>query len=215
MNINMKISWSAPDNVRALMLTKEESLADLPKNVEIRLLEQVHDNHIITLPTTELSLKADGVYTQAPLTACVIKTADCLAILLCDKKGKEIAALHAGWKGLSKKIIFEGVKKFKTTPSRLIAWISPAICAQHYEVDQVVYDAFISQEKELKGFFHPNRAAHWRCDLRGIAKYHLNKAGVKAIFENPRCTFEDEKHLYSFRRDPQDPGRLLHLIWRE
>jgi YfiH family protein len=203
-------NWPAPENIHALTLTKDDSIADLPRNVDLRLLQQVHENKIIEFPTPEIELKADGAYTHQANIACTIKTADCLAILICSHDGQEVAALHGGWRGLAQGIIAQGVKKFQAPAQELIAWLSPAICPQHYEVDQQVFNAFSG----LEHCFHENRPGHWLCDLYAIARMQLQQAGIERVFGETHCTFEYEEELYSYRRDPTDPGRLLHVIWR-
>jgi len=62
-------------------------------------------------------------------------TADCVPILLCDESGQEVAAVHAGWKGLETNIIGSAVSHFGSEAKKLIAWIGPAISGACYEVD--------------------------------------------------------------------------------
>lgn len=207
--------WPAPKNIKALTLTKDDSIAYLPLSLDLRLLQQVHNKDVIRFPNEQQQLNADGAYTQQSNTACTIKTADCLAILLCNQQGTEVAALHGGWRGLSAGIIANGVQQFQSPTQELMAWLSPAICAMHYEVDAVVRDAFIEKNPNLAIAFTENRPQHWLCNLKQIATMQLQQLGINKIFTNNLCTFEQEEALYSFRRDPQDPGRLLHIIWIE
>src|SRR3989338_7074509 len=101
-------NWPAPKNITAYTLTKHDSVDDLP--LKLHLLNQVHGSDMVNLPNPMLVLNADGAYTQSMNMPCSIRTADCLAIFLCNPQGTEIAALHAGWRGLAQGIIFQGIK---------------------------------------------------------------------------------------------------------
>jgi len=201
--------WPAPKNIKAYTYTK----LDMPP--QVHLLQQEHSNNVITLPEEKNLLHADGVYTNHVDTPCSIKTADCLAILLCNQQGTEVAALHAGWRGLAQHIIAIGCKKFIAPPAELIAWLSPAICAAHYEIDHLVYDAFVTDDAAFASCFKQNRPGHWHCDLFALARLQLEQAGVQHIFGGGICTFEQEHTLYSYRREPDNPGRLIHTIWNQ
>jgi YfiH family protein len=204
-------NWSAPKNITACTLTKDDSLDDLP--LKLHLLNQVHGNEVLDLANSLSALTADGVYTQAIETPCSIKTADCLAVFLCDQQGTEIAALHAGWRGLAQGVIFQGVRKFHAHAKELIAWLSPAICAKHYEIDRVVYDSFMQQALDYRDCFKQSSEGHWYCDLQRIARMQLEAMGVTQIFSDDLCTFENEADFYSYRREPKNPGRLIHTLW--
>lgn len=203
--------WQAPENIKACTFTKGEDPTQL--DLPLHLLCQEHGHTVRTLPEENNLLQADGAYTATVNIACTIKTADCLAVLLCNQQGTEVAALHAGWRGLAQNIIAEGVKKFTTPSTELMAWLSPAICAKHYEIDQVVYETFITHNTAYASCFTANRPGHWLFDLWALARLQLNQLGVQRIFGGECCTFEDEQNLYSYRREPKNPGRLIHTIW--
>jgi len=202
-------NWPAPSQVHAQTLTP----ADLSTNqAYFHSLQQVHKNHVCTLPTDENI--ADGAYTSTPGTICAIKTADCLALLICNRQGTEVAALHAGWRGLAAGILNAGIKKFSSNSSDLLVWIAPSVCPAHYEIDAPVRDVFITQDKRTEACFYPTSQAHWQADLQRIARLQLNDLGIENIFSDTHCTFEDPT-LPSYRRDPTDQRRLIHQIWFE
>jgi YfiH family protein len=203
--------WPAPKHIKAYTLTKLDSVNKLP--LELRLLNQVHGNEVVDLSNEALELNADGAYSRNTNMACSIKTADCLAIFLCDQQGSEIAVLHGGWRGLAKGIIANGVKKFHAKPEKLITWLGPSICAKHYEIDKVVYENFVAQNAKFAHCFEQNRPEHWYCNLPQIARMQLQELGVYQIFSSDQCTFENEMELYSYRREPANPGRLIHTLW--
>ncbi len=206
--------WPAPSFVKALSLTKLDVASNYLEVFKATLLTQVHGSDVLSLPA-RAPLVGDGSYTTIPLTPCVIKTADCLAILLCNTAGTEVAALHAGWRGLAQGVIANGVSKFQRPPSELLAWISPGICANHYEVGMEVYQMFCSSNAAYEVCFRSTRLDHWFCDLNQLAHIQLQALGVSHIYTDHLCTYEDDQLFYSYRREPHITGRLLHGIWLE
>jgi polyphenol oxidase len=208
-------SWSAPATVKAICFDKTDA-PNLPNHLlpsAINRLNQVHDNTVLEFPKDALA-PADGSYTRMPNIVCTIATADCLAIYLCTRQGDEIALLHGGWRGLSKGIIKAGLAKFKAQPHRILAHLGPAISQQHYEVGKDVFDAFCQTDASLTAAFKKGRPGHFYLDLYTIARYQLKQLGVEEITGGEYCTFSDDKRFYSYRREPQNPGRLLHCIWK-
>lgn len=170
-------------------------------------LDQVHGNRVVVAETcNEVLPKADAVYSAEAASTLAIMVADCLPVLLAARSGLEIAAVHAGWRGLCAGVIPAAVRQFKSR--EVIAYLGPAIGACHYEVDGVVRHAFDS----ATGFRQGRDKEHWMMDLAEIASMQLMAAGVKDVFPSGICTFCDER-FYSHRRDPKG-GRFAALISR-
>src|SRR3989338_1062713 len=146
-------NWPAPKNIKAFTVTKQDALADLPP---LKFLYQVHGCEVIDALMQQESTQADGIYTTQYNTPCAIKTADCLAILLCNTTGTEISALHAGWRGLSKNIIAEGLKKFTAAAGNNLGLLSPGFWQQDYGGEGPVYKNF----SDYKNCFVENRPGH-------------------------------------------------------
>ena len=76
-------------------------------------------------------LKGDGLMTNEPGVLLGIQTADCVPVLLADRKNRAVAAFHAGWRGTLARIVENGVGKmrleFGSDPRHLVASIGPAI----------------------------------------------------------------------------------------
>lgn len=88
---------------------------------------------------------ADASYTQHFNSVCVVLTADCLPILLCDKRGTTVAAIHAGWRGQVAGIIehtIQAIQVLGVDPGELLVWFGPAISSELYEVGADVYQEF-------------------------------------------------------------------------
>lgn len=100
-------------------------------------------------------LNADASYTNQAHQVCAILTADCLPILIAANDGSEIAAIHAGWRGLAQGIITNTLANFATPASQLTAWIGPAISATAYEVGADVREPFYRKALLMRLVFVP------------------------------------------------------------
>lgn len=181
-----------------------------------RWLHQVHGDRSLRI-TEEIVAgepEADAAFTRHAAAVLAILSADCLPILLCARDGREIAAIHAGWRGLSAGVIENCLRRLATEPADLLAWIGPAIAAASYEVGAEVRDAFVRQDDAAAAAFAPSRPGHWRCDLARLARQRLAARGVAAVYGGDFDTFADAR-FYSHRRDGARSGRLASLIWIE
>ena len=160
--------------------------------------------------------EADAAVTSIPGNVLAILTADCLPVLLCADDGSEVAAAHAGWRGLASGVIEATIAAMRTRPERLMAWLGPAAGPQHYEVGVEVYDAFVAPDWTAGSAFTSTRPQHWRVDLYALARRRLARAGMSParIHGGGLCTIADAQRFYSHRRDHRT-GRMASLIWIE
>ena len=171
---------------------------------------------------------ADAAVTNKPNEVLVIMTADCLPILFCDASGKTIAAAHAGWRGLCQGVIEKSIdgmirsakpKSAQLYISNLQVWLGPCIGVDHFEVGIDVFDAF-KRTPQFTGiaieeyFIKSDVEGKYFANLHELARAHLKKLGVKEIFGQPKCTFDDASNFFSFRRH-NSTGRFASLIWIE
>jgi polyphenol oxidase len=145
------------------------------------------------------------------MTPLVILTADCLPITLCNKQGNEVAAIHAGWRGLYNGVIENTLSELASPPSELMAWIGPAICQRCYEVGDEVYKSFTEKHPKSKQAFQAFNQK-WMAHLPLIAEIILNQLGVLSIYQSDLCTFESNNDFYSYRRE-QQTGRIATFVW--
>ena len=174
-----------------------------------RWLKQVHGNRVIHLSDWLQGTEADAAWTDRPGQVAAVLTADCLPLLIADSGGACVAAIHAGWRGLASGVIAECIAALPVRPARLLAWIGPGICREHYEVDGVVHGAFPGAEEA----FTANREGHWLADLPAIARKQLKDAGVGQLIDSGACTAEGNR-FFSHRRD-RLTGRMASVIWIE
>lgn len=174
-------------------------------------LSQCHGTHVIEPQHWQPGITADGITSRSEDQVCAVLTADCLPILLCQQDGQQVAAVHAGWRGLAAGIIEQAVAQFER-PQTLLAWLGPAIGPQHFEVGQDVFDAFYNHDQQAKVAFKAGRPGHYFADLYLLARQHLHALGIEQIYGGDFCTFEDEARFFSYRRDGKT-GRMASLIW--
>lgn len=156
---------------------------------------------------------ADAAYTREPGVVCAVLTADCLPLLVASDDGREVAAIHAGWRGLAAGVIEAALRRFQAPPSRLRVWLGPAIGAASYEVGDEVRDAFVAHDPDAARAFAPTRPGHWLCDLYALARQRLAAAGVASVAGGGFDTLVDER-FYSHRRG-RPTGRFASLVWIE
>ena len=241
--------WPAPKNVRALQTTRlggvsvfpfeslnlgahvedsEVSVRENRKRLQKLLpsaplwLQQVHGTSLVTEQMGQRCPEADGSITQKTNEVCTVMTADCLPVLLCDEAGTQVAAVHAGWRGLADGILEEAVGQFKCSPDSILAWLGPAIGPNAFEVGKSVYDAFCSQNLLASGCFvkqvnQPNQEyvgvlEKWHADIYALAKLRLNSIGLSQVYGGDFCTYTDEERFFSYRRDGKT-GRMASCIW--
>jgi YfiH family protein len=244
----MEPDWPAPAKVRAVFSTRiggcsrgpyaganlGDQVADDPAAVAINRellaqqtgivhwpwLRQVHGVDVLNFSRPDLPAGtcADAVYSTQIGLACAILTADCLPLLLCDTDGTQVAAIHAGWRGLAAGVINSTVASFPV-PENLLVYLGPAIGPQHFEVGEDVYRACaalfarMGEGPEWRDNFVPtDRPQHYFADLYGLARCILVRLGVHRVFGGEHCTYADSERFYSYRRDGVT-GRMVSAIW--
>lgn len=174
-------------------------------------LQQVHGIEVLRLTAPGAGRQADAAITAVPGLACVVMVADCVPILLCSRDGHEVAAVHAGWRGLAGGIIARAVAAFRAPPAALLAWVGPCIGAAAYVVGDDVRAALDAATPAATACFTP-AATGWHCDLAALAARQLGGAGVGTCTVAGTCVHDDATHYYSYRRDGRT-GRMAALIW--
>jgi YfiH family protein len=175
-------------------------------------LEQMHGNKAISADLPINTCTADAIYSRKTHTVCAVQTADCLPLLLCSSSGHCVAAIHAGWKGLSSGIVENTIDALALKPSDILAWLGPAIGPQAFVVGEEVFQAFSEKDPVAESAFHYMGNRQWLANLYKLARQRLHKLGIDSVFGGNYCTFTDNKRFFSYRRD-QITGRMLSFIW--
>ena len=231
--------WPAPHNIRALATTRAQGAslgAFANNNLALHVgddaihvqqnrdrliqslslpsdpawLNQTHSNRCVIVEE-EPSREADAAITQQAGQVLAIMTADCLPIVLCNAAGTEIAAIHAGWRGLLNGIVENTLHKMHASPNALMAWIGPAMCGRCYETGEEVHEAYTTRYPFSDVAFH-RIGTQLYADLPRLAELILNAWGIFAVYPSGACTYELNDTFYSYRRHAET-GRIATLIW--
>ncbi len=176
-------------------------------------LTQTHSIDVIDVAHTR-NRNGDAALTRRPGQVLAVLTADCLPVLFCNRQGSEIAAAHAGWRGLLGGILEQTVAAMQSDNEQIMAWLGPAIGPAHFEVGAEVREAFIRHDAQAASAFVQNRPVHYLADLYQLARQRLKRQGVGAISGGEHCSFSDSARFYSYRREAKT-GRMASLIWMD
>jgi len=175
-------------------------------------LEQVHGTAVLSLTGEPYdSKRADASYSNTPGTVCAVMTADCLPVLFCNRAGTEVAAAHAGWRGLCAGVLEETVACFADSADNILAWLGPAIGPQAFEVGPEVREAFMAHDPQAEHAFRP-AGEKYMADIYQLARQRLTHLGINHIYGGDRCTFTEKDDFFSYRRD-KTTGRMASFIW--
>jgi len=189
------------------LLVRELALPAAP-----RWLRQVHGTVTVDAARVGGVPEADASWTNSAGVVCVVLTADCLPVLLCDQAGTCVAAIHAGWRGLAAGVIEQAVAGLPARPERLLAWLGPAIGPAAYVVGDEVHAAFTARDPAATVAFLPATDGGWHADLYRLARLRLHALGVSQVSGGGWCTASDAERFFSFRRDGAC-GRMATLVW--
>lgn len=233
--------WPAPATVRALSTTRLGGCSPMPYDslnlgghvgdeptlvaanravlraelpAEPLWLNQVHGIDVVDVAAEHAGVPdADAAVSRTPGKVCVVMTADCLPVLLCDRAGTVVGAAHAGWRGLLNGVIEATVAKMAVAPSEVLAWLGPAIGPQAFEVGDEVRAAFLALDPAAEAAFRPAaQPGKWLADIYLLARQRLARLGVHAVHGGDACTVTDKGRFFSYRRDGTT-GRMASLIW--
>lgn len=172
---------------------------------------------LIDDPTQETP-KADALITQKRGIAIGALSADCVPILLADKKAQWVATIHAGWRGACDGIIettLSTLYNMGAKPTDIIAAIGPAISATAYEVDIDFATHFQNKHPSSADLFTPIQDNHCFFDLPAFVAHTLQEAGLHPHNQNI-CTYGNEDLFFSYRRachrGEADYGRAISAI---
>ena len=206
-------------------------------------LRQIHSNLVVLADASlEQPRKADGLMTDEPGLLIGIQTADCIPILVADRKRRVVAAFHAGWRGTVKRIVESGIGRmrlaFGSRPEDLTAAIGPGIGPCCYSVGEEVLSSFESQFAYARELFsevydsdpirtrypmlfltqsapgHSNIGPSLHLNLAEANRRQLLAAGLKprAIHFVGGCTSCRPELFFSHRASEGRTGRMMSVI---
>ncbi len=205
------------DDEAAVGENRARLAAALPPGARVGWLQQVHGTSVVQASDALSPPEADASVSREAGATCAVLTADCLPVLFASSRGDEVAAAHAGWRGLLEGVLEATLAAMHTSPGDLLAWLGPAIGPGAYEVGPEVRAAFLAR---AGGAGHATAACfrdaadapgHSFADLYGLARIRLAAAGITRIYGGEHCTFSEPGRFFSYRRDGVT-GRMASLI---
>lgn len=203
--------WPAPATVIAGTTLRSGDFTTLDLPGKPCWLNQVHGADVVMARHHDVPPTADASVGRAPGAVCVVRTADCLPVLFCAADGTEIAAAHAGWRGLAAGVLEATVARMAHAPDRLLVWLGPAISQRGFEVGGDVRDAFTETDPGAAACFVPNERGRWQADLYELARRRLSGLGIRDCYGGGFCTFADDERFFSYRRNA-DTGRMVSFV---
>ena len=179
-------------------------------------LHQIHSASVFNAGVVkDRDREGDALVTDDVGVTIGVRTADCVPVLILDGRTRAVAAVHAGWRGTAAAIIKRTIEKmsqdFDTNPADIYAAIGPCIRACCYEVGPEVMKHFVALFPEYE-----ETLGKWNLDLPEANRRQLLEAGVSAdrVFDSGLCTSCQSESFYSYRREPDKPGRMTSFICR-
>ncbi|MCB0377181.1 MAG: polyphenol oxidase family protein [Bdellovibrionales bacterium] len=174
-----------------------------------RNLHQVHGADVVC--ASSKLVKADGQYSQRHKEPLLIKTADCMPVILTGTQG--IIALHIGWRGLSKRILSRAIE---TSPFQgpWTLWLGPHLRQNNFELDRYCCDILLKghtlsfhQAMDLgfvkKSYYQNN---HFLFSMKNLLLREATQLGVRVFNDSGVNTYTSPRH-YSYRRNRFTLGR--------
>lgn len=188
------------------------------RELRVAQAKQIHSERVLAARPGYVG-RGDALWTDRPGLALSVITADCVPVLLAAPDRRRIAAVHAGWRGITAGVIERAVEALAAPPDEIEAWIGPAIGVCCYEVGEDVAEQVVAATgpavvapPPLQG---PDGTAGGRphLDLPGAARHQLVRAGVPEPRVVIRCTRCDDENLWSYRREGSGVGRNVAYVW--
>jgi YfiH family protein len=180
---------------------------------------QVHSNRVGVVTAADAGrvfAATDGLITDTPGLALLLRFADCQPILLYDPVHHALGLVHAGWRGIAQGIALRAVEAmqqtFGTKPGALIAALGPAIGPCCYSVGHEVASAMGYALPDWTQVMQPD-GEHWRLDLPAANGQQLAAIGVRTVEQARLCTACHKDVFFSHRGDQGRTGRFAVVAY--
>jgi YfiH family protein len=211
---SMNLGLSSGDRAGHVERNRAIVRAVLP--ADPRYMRQVHGIDVAEIDglAPNAAITADGAVTGSPGHIATVLTADCMPLLLADRAGKRVAAVHAGWRGMAAGMIESAVDAMRVDGTEILAWMGPTIGPDAFEVGPEVRDAFMARDGRAEEAFRAHTPGKFMADLYRLARQRLAARGVRGVFGGGFCTWHERDRFFSYRR-VRKSGRMGAFIWME
>jgi YfiH family protein len=182
-------------------------------------VSQVHGRTVLHVKpgAPPAQAEADAIVSTAPGRVAAVRVADCVPILLADRRGRAVAAVHAGWRGTCAGVAQETVRALQALgvpPADLVAALGPSIGPCCYDVDERVRTAFLAATPDSAPWFTERGERRWMLDLWRANVEQLEAAGVpqSSISHAAVCTKDHPDVCFSYRAEGPGGGRMIAAI---
>lgn len=164
------------------------------------------------------TVHCDALITNTSGVLLGVKTADCVPVILADRRTGATAAIHAGWRGTLQEVVRHTIdrmrEEYQTQARDILGAIGPAANACCYEVGGEVIEAFKEKFPNSEHLFKPTREGHALVDLQRANREQLIESGVahESIHTAPLCTICRNDLFFSYRKEKRTRGRVGRLM---
>ncbi len=220
---DLNLGMTPEDPRETVLANREAALARLTAGVpgpwSLVQTRQVHSATVLAL-TAEAPLPGgpgDGLVTDVPGSVVGVLAADCVPILLADRRRRVVAAVHAGWRGTAAGIVGVALEtmreRFGSTPEDVAAAIGPSIGPCCYETGEEVRSRFVEAFAYGAELFTGRHLDLWEANRRQLVEGGVREGAISVLAACTSCTRTAEgMRFFSHRAESGRTGRMMGLI---
>lgn len=217
---SLNLGWSVGDDPEAVLENRRRLASAFGFELDrVARMDQVHGTQVRVAGHDHAGNDGDAIVSDDPGWLLVVSAADCLPLLLLDRRRGAVGLAHAGWRGTVGGVVTALIdamhRHYGSDPADLSAWLGPSIRGRNYQVGpEVVEAAFAAGAPDEAVWVDPDVAGRWRLDVATLVRAQLLGAGLDAaaVEVSPTCTFETPDRCFSHRRDHGSTGRHWAVI---
>ncbi|MBO0841674.1 MAG: peptidoglycan editing factor PgeF [Nocardioides sp.] len=205
---SLNLAVAGDDTIEAKAENHRRVLTEFAGDTRYADLYQVHGDAVVEAHPGARP-HADGIVTTERDLTLLVRTADCVPVLLADAEAGVIGAAHAGRRGMAAGVVPATLARMRELgATRITAWVGPSVCGACYEVPEQMQAEIAEIEPATKA------TTSWgtpSLDVAAGVLAQLAREEVEVV-DASRCTRESDD-LYSFRRDGagMSLGALIRL----